>query len=248
MPPRRARLPRATLPRASPDAVPRASSLARDLPGAERPRPDPRRALADPRVRTARASPRVRSSLLLGIHARKTRTFSSWGSRDEALDPRFDVRTDERTRTRLSKSILSGRTATRTRMKGDGGNFPAITRRPGSTNQKSFCQVCCQSNRLTRERNRENIRGKPKKAVRNGGLLTQAGRSVAENSRAEPKPLNFIFLRAGCRTRARTHHTTARAKSRRVERAVHAANRAPKRAESERGGTRDSRRPEVGDR
>jgi hypothetical protein len=32
--------------------MPRASSLTRDRPRAERPRPDPRRALADPRVRT----------------------------------------------------------------------------------------------------------------------------------------------------------------------------------------------------
>ena len=144
MPPRRARPLRATLPQASPDSVPRASSLARDRPRAERPRPDPRRTHADPRVRTALPATRVHYSSEYTLE--RTRTFSmirstesepseqGWypkagiplvlfknaglcsclvGEISSGLDPRFDLRVNERTCTRLSRSILSGRTATR---------------------------------------------------------------------------------------------------------------------------------------
>ena len=43
----------------------------------------------------------------------------------------------------------------------------------------------------------------------------------------------LIFLRAGCRTRARTRHTTALAKSRRLDTSLGTAARASKRAERE---------------
>ena len=71
------------------------------------------------------------------------------------------------------------------------------------------------------------------------GSLTQSRRCclkilAANHTKTKNKTSeSFIFLRAGCRTRARTRHTTALAKSRRLDTSLGTAARASKRAERE---------------